>query len=41
MSGRGLMGVIITVVIILGVVYAYNRFSGKNIAALGAPAAKA
>lgn len=37
MSGRGLMGLVITALIVLGIIYAYNRFSGKNVAALGVP----
>lgn len=35
------LGIIVTAVTILAVVYVYNRFSGKNIAALGAKASGA
>lgn len=37
MSIRGILVVVISV---LAVVWAYNRFSGKSIASLGAPVAK-
>ena len=32
-------GIIMTALVILAVVYAYNRFSGKNVADLGRTAA--
>lgn len=33
-------GIVVVAVSVLAVIYAYNRFSGKSIAALGAPDAK-
>lgn len=37
MSGRGVYGLLISAVVVLAIVYVYNRFSGKSIADLGRP----
>lgn len=37
--GRGLMGLVVSALMVLAVIFLYNRFSGKSIAALGAKAA--
>jgi len=39
MKGRGIGGLVMIVVLVLGSVYLYNRFSGKNVADLGRPTA--
>jgi len=39
MRGRGIGGLVMVVILVLGSVYVYNRFSGKNVADLGRPAA--
>lgn len=36
---RGIAGIVVMGLLVLGVIWAYNRFSGKSIGALGAPAA--
>lgn len=35
MSGKGLMGFVVVGLMVLGTVWLYNKFSGKNIGDLG------
>ncbi len=37
MSGRGIIGFALTVAVVLGVIWGYNRFSGKSVGDLGKP----
>lgn len=35
---KSITGILITAAVILGVIYAFNRWSGKNVASFGTPA---
>lgn len=41
MSARGIGGLIVGMLMVLAAIYLFNRFSGRNVATLGAPAPKA
>lgn len=39
MKGSNLIAIAVSALVVLATIYAYNRFSGKSIAALGAKSA--
>ncbi len=36
---RGVYGILVTAIVVLAIIWAFNKFSGKNVASLGASAA--
>jgi hypothetical protein len=38
---RGIAGLLVMALMVLAIIWAYNKFSGKSIAALGAPSTAA